>query len=259
MLSIHHDTPPPCPARFNMAEHVMAAGRAVPDKVALEVIGRPGEVRERWTYRALDAAIGAVAGGLAAAGLRPGGRVALRLGNDVDFPLVFFGAQRLGAVPVALSSALSAVELAPMLADVAPDLIVRDAALPLPPSAAPVVEARGLREGDVLGAHDTGADDPAYIVFTSGSSGRAKAVVHAHRAAHARRMMWDGWYGLRASDRVLHAGAFNWTFTLGTGLTDPWAAGARALVHVGGGDMGDVIAAHRPTIFAAVQIGRAHV
>ena len=31
-------------------------------------------------------------------------------------------------------------------------------------------------------------------------------------------------------DRVLHAGAFNWTYTLGTGLMDPWAMGATALV-----------------------------
>jgi acyl-coenzyme A synthetase/AMP-(fatty) acid ligase len=43
-------------------------------------------------------------------------------------------------------------------------------------------------------------------------------------------MMWEGWYDLRASDRLLHAGAFNWTYTLGTGLLDPWAIGATALI-----------------------------
>jgi acyl-coenzyme A synthetase/AMP-(fatty) acid ligase len=43
-------------------------------------------------------------------------------------------------------------------------------------------------------------------------------------------MMWQGWYDLAESDRLLHAGALNWTFTLGTGLFDPWAAGATALI-----------------------------
>ena len=56
---------------------------------------------------------------------------------------------------------------------------------------------------------------------------------YTQRAAWARRMMWDGWYGLTAEDRVLHAGAFNWAYTLGAGLMDPWAAGATALVYAG--------------------------
>jgi acyl-coenzyme A synthetase/AMP-(fatty) acid ligase len=84
-----------------------------------------------------------------------------------------------------------------------------------------------MRTGDIV------AGDPdrlAYLVFTSGSSGEPKAVAHAHRAIWARRMMVDGWYGLTPEDRLLHAGAFNWTFTLGTGLLDPWAMGATALI-----------------------------
>ena len=42
--------------------------------------------------------------------------------------------------------------------------------------------------------------------------------------------MHKGWTGLTASDRLLHAGAFNWSYTLGTGLLDPWSVGATALV-----------------------------
>ncbi|MEL6873633.1 MAG: AMP-binding protein, partial [Pseudomonadota bacterium] len=57
--------------------------------------------------------------------------------------------------------------------------------------------------------------------------------MHAHRAAWGRRPMYRDWYGLGAGDRMLHAGAFNWTYTLGTGLTDPWANGATALVALG--------------------------
>ena len=43
-------------------------------------------------------------------------------------------------------------------------------------------------------------------------------------------MMHQGWEGLGEGDRLLHAGAFNWTFTLGTGLLDPWVQGATALI-----------------------------
>ena len=42
--------------------------------------------------------------------------------------------------------------------------------------------------------------------------------------------MHQGWYGLTEADRLLHAGAFNWTYTLGTGLMDPWSVGATALI-----------------------------
>jgi acyl-coenzyme A synthetase/AMP-(fatty) acid ligase len=67
--------------------------------------------------------------------------------------------------------------------------------------------------------------------------------------------MYQGWYGIRDDDRMLHAGAFNWTFTLGVGLTDPWANGATAIVCIG--DKAPelwpgVIAQTGATLFAAV-------
>ena len=73
-------------------------------------------------------------------------------------------------------------------------------------------------------------DRLAYIIYTSGTSGVPRGVCHAHRAIWARQMMMQGWYGLRPEDRLLHAGAFNWTYTLGTGLMDPWTMGATALI-----------------------------
>jgi len=67
-------------------------------------------------------------------------------------------------------------------------------------------------------------------------------------------MMWDGWYGLREDDRVMHAGAFNWTYTLGTGLMDPWSVGATALIPaqgVGSEALAGLCATHKASIFAA--------
>ena len=67
--------------------------------------------------------------------------------------------------------------------------------------------------------------------------------------------MYDGWYGIAEADRVLHAGAFNWTYTLGVGLTDPWAVGATAIVFTGDKTpeiWTRLIRSSHATIFAAV-------
>jgi acyl-coenzyme A synthetase/AMP-(fatty) acid ligase len=100
--------------------------------------------------------------------------------------------------------------------------------------------------------HMGSPDRAGYIIYTSGSGGNPRAVVHAHRAIWARRMMWDGWYGLRQDDRMLHAGAFNWTYTLGTGLMDPWAIGATALIPEAGAPLALMLKRFDATIFAAV-------
>lgn len=250
--------PPPCPARFNMAAHVLGS-EAAPGKVALTVLGDGGAVRERWTYADLDHAIRATAAGLRAAGLCPGERVALRLGNTSAFPILFFATIAAGGIAVPTSAALTPAEFARLAADMTPRFVAvaDDLAVEAPTGATLLPESAW----PALGAHapgpiaDTAADDPAFLIYTSGTGGDPKGVLHAQRSAHARRMMWDGWYGLTPTDTVLHAGAFNWTYTLGAGLTDPWAAGASTLIHTGAKDTHvwpGLAATHGATIFAAV-------
>jgi acyl-coenzyme A synthetase/AMP-(fatty) acid ligase len=67
--------------------------------------------------------------------------------------------------------------------------------------------------------------------------------------------MYQGWYGIGPDDIMLHAGAFNWTYTLGVGLLDPWANGATAVLYNGAPDPAvwpELIAAHGVTLFATV-------
>ena len=255
-----HDSGPfaPCPAPFNLASYVLAAAATTPAKVAIEVLAAPGTVAERWRYADLAEAVTRTAGGLAALGVGRGDRVLIRIGNSSSFPIVFFAANALGAVPVPTSAQLTAAEVGKVIATVAPRLVCLGAGLDLP--AAPGVavlgpaEIAGLRSHAAAAIAATAPDDPAYMVMTSGSGGTPKGVLHAQRAAWARRMMWEGWYGLGPDDRMLHAGAFNWTYTLGTGLTDPLAAGATALIYTGPPDRHvwpALAAAHGATLFAA--------
>lgn len=259
MLSL--DAPGPAfsapPQPFNMAAYVLAAAQKTPFKRALRIMSASGETDD-WTYEQLARAVAGVAGGLINAGFAPGDLVLLRLGNTVDFPLAFLGAIWAGLVPVPTSAALTTVEISKMAADISPaGVIVADGIAAPEPAPSKVIRAETLHEMTehaTIPPHMGDANRAGYAIFTSGTSGHPRAVCHAHRAVWARRMMWQGWYGLTEDDRMLHAGAFNWTYTLGTGLMDPWAIGATALIPAPGmsaQDLPALLAAQEATVFAA--------
>lgn len=258
------DRPPP---RFNMAAY--AIGRAAartPDKVALLVMSDPDQPpAEVWTYAEIEAAVLRIAAALKASGLAPGARLMIRLENTSTYALLFFGAIAGGFVPLPVSTQLTAAEFdflvrdsgaaAVALADDFAPSSLPDGVLVLTSDRVRTMATQSAQQPAGLSYADTGADDPAYLIYTSGTTSRPKGVIHGHRAVWGRRPMYEGWYGITEADRVLHAGAFNWTYTLGTGLTDPWANGATAIVYTGPKDPAvwpRLIAASQATIFAAV-------
>ena len=232
-----------------MAAYVLSRAKELGEKPALEVVGGDESIL---TYSALYDRVTRVAGGLRSLGLVEGDRVLFRLGNTPDFPVAYLACIWAGLVPIPASSQLTVPEATEIARQTAPALILHQDGVSLPQNSADIQTI--LPEGEPIKAVMSDPNRLAYIIFTSGTSGSPSGVRHAHRAIWARRMMWDGWYGLSDNDRVLHAGAFNWTYTLGTGLMDPWSIGATALIPASGVSsptLANLIAEHRATIFAA--------
>ena len=244
----------PPPERFNLARYCLAGKPA--EKIALVVAGAQ---TQRWSYGALEDTVLRMANGLRHAGLEPGARLFIRMGNSLDYALMFFAANAIGAVPIAASPMLTPGEVASLIRLSGAAFMAWDGGLPLPDTSAVTVLAppdiARLKVSAPGSFAETAANDPGYMIFTSGTSGTPKGVLHAQRAIWGRRPMYEGWYGINSSDVMLHTGAFNWTYTLGTGLFDPFANGCTSVVYTGEKDdavWARLIAEHGVTIMASV-------
>jgi long-chain acyl-CoA synthetase len=126
----------------------------------LEVGGRSLSYDELWQRAAR------VAGGLAAAGVGRGERVALHMGNGIDWVLAFFGSQMLGAVVVPVNTRFTEEEVRYVLED-------SGAKFTFEPGVA-------LPHGDAAEPEDLGQEDLAAIFYTSGTTGFPKGAMTSH-------------------------------------------------------------------------------
>ena len=244
---------PTVPSAFNLAGHVLARAATL-DKPALTIFHPERE--ETLSYGDLLHLTQTTATALLSLGLTPGDRILLRLGNTLAFPILYLGAVWAGLVPIPTSAALTVPEITKLATLVAPSLVAAEPGIPLPDHPAPTLtpDLAGWSHLPPAALHNSDPEREAYIIFTSGTSGAPMAVSHAHRAILARATMHQHWEGLTETDRLLHAGALNWTYTLGTGLLDPWTVGATALIPAAGTpptDLPALLERSQATILAA--------
>jgi acetyl-CoA synthetase len=216
-------------------------------------------------------------------GVAAGDRVLIRLPNSLDYPIAFLGTMKRGAISVPTSTLLTAEEVAYLAKDSTATVLVTDkAAWPalqghlsnfphlkqvflsgvgeIQPHASLQVSDLSQQLAAIShceGNHATAADDPAYLVYTSGTTGYPKGVLHAHRALIGREPAAKYWFNFAEDqqDRIMHSGKFNWTYVLGTGLMDPLYLGKTVIVHEGKNDADlwtRLIAKHAATIFVGV-------
>lgn len=193
---LYGDRVEPCFAERPASLHQMlddAAARA-PERCAL-VCGE-----QRLTYGELLHAAADLASGMAAVGIQPGDRVALLLGNRIEFVLALFAAARLGAIAVPLSVREQTPGLSYMLQHCGARLLLHEAPLATvlpapselpalshrwqvgegPVAAGSVPYAQQLGRGPLVPVASVHEQDTAAILYTSGTTGRPKGAMLTH-------------------------------------------------------------------------------
>lgn len=246
-----HEDFPPCPDDFNMAAHVLARARVDPNRVVLQQAGRAAR---RWTAGEIEDRVLRLATGLQSHGLQKNDRIFLRLGNHVETLFLYLAAIAVDIVPVPVSPQIPDVELARLMPMVGASLLfTNDDHTGLDVEQLALIDVEGLlaqtKADYTLGA----ARRLAYIVFTSGSGGQSRAVLHAHSAAWARQMLIKDWSRIGPEDKMMHFGDLNWTYTMGVGFIDPLIVGATAFLRPPDAaieEIPDLIASNDITILA---------
>ncbi len=254
------------------------------DNIAI-IVDEAGKPVQQLSYCELAQRSNQVANVLQSLGCQQGDRVMLCLPNCMDFPLAFFGTLKLGAIAVPSSMLLSGDELDYLAKDSGSSILIttpahwkklKDLASPTHSleSVILVSEEEVINEkhtqaciyhwqsliddaSDSFQVRQTKATDPAYLVYTSGTTGFPKGVLHAHRALLGRIPAARHWfdYDTDLIDRILHSGKFNWTYVLGTALMDPLLLGKTVVVYEGKADAHTwpaLITKHQCTIFIGV-------
>jgi benzoate-CoA ligase family protein len=189
-------------------------------------------------------------------GVRRGDRVLLVMDDCPWFPAVFFGAMRIGAVPVPVNPLYAADEYAYFVDDSDARVVVVDEACAEKVSAPHVLRIDRLEPSDDFVPADTRRDDVAFWLYSSGSTGRPKGVVHLHRdlaytcetyARHVLRITTED--VTFSTTKLFHA------YGLGNNLSFPYWAGATTVL-CQGRPTPEVVCATvsrtRPTLFFSV-------
>ncbi|POM27682.1 p-hydroxybenzoic acid--AMP ligase FadD22 [Actinomadura rubteroloni] len=184
-------------------------------------------------HGAVHDAAARASGVLHAAGVRSGDRVLIALPDSPAFVAALLGTLRLGAVAVPTGPEQSPDEHAHIVADAEPRTVV------CAPDLAGRFAGRHVITGDDLAdepacvpdPEPVGPDAPAYVQYTSGTTGTPKGVVHRHGDAEGYvRALADGALALTSSDVVLSPAKACYPFGLGATVFFPMFRGASAVL-----------------------------
>jgi malonyl-CoA/methylmalonyl-CoA synthetase len=223
---------------MNLHELFAIPLRRSPDRPALK-FAAPDGTRVDLTYAELFAESRRIAAGLHARGLRRGDRVAFLIGNRPEFVTAYLAVVSLGAVMVPLNLAYRRREIAHILGDAAPRLLLTErsqlAVLDELDPAERIVEillAEDLERGDPgsLSAEKVDSDDLAMILYTSGTTGRSKGAMITHGNVLATMTGLLAAWAWEPSDVLLLTLPLFHTHGLVVGLHCALAAGATVLL-----------------------------
>ncbi|MEZ5644369.1 MAG: benzoate-CoA ligase family protein [Burkholderiaceae bacterium] len=233
--------------RFNFARHLIALNAGRPGKTAL--IDDAGTL----TYGQMADQVQRFSAALGALGLRREDRVLLLMHDCSDWVVSFLGALHAGVVPVCVNTLLTAKDYAYMLADSRAQAAIVSAAL-LPTLQSAMADGRHevgqliVSRGQDLpaGAHDwtrlvaaqapgqgadTHGDEPAFWLYSSGSTGAPKGTVHTQASLYwTAELYGKSVLVLRESDVVFSAAKLFFAYGLGNALSFPLTVGASVVL-----------------------------
>ncbi len=220
------------------------------------------------SYNQLEAAACRAAHAIAAFGVEAGDRVLIMADDRPEFFYAYLGAMKIGAVPVALNLRFSVANLSFIVSDSACKLILADAEfvelfsqLTSDETAPALVvfdkEFPALMSGhvDTFQSQLLQPDDMAFWMYTSGTTGKPKAVVHCQRCISSVERYLGPVFGVGPGSKIFCTSKLFFAFSIGHTLLAGLRLGASIVLHAGwpsSQSIADVIERHRPSVVFSV-------
>ncbi len=210
-------------------------------RAGLVTVSASGE-RRVWAFGELIARSAGLAGAFAARGVRRGDVVMTLAGNRIEWALTLLACWRMGAVALPCNTQLrrADLELRARVADarlcVGEEELLGELGDAVEAMTLAEVQATMDEESPQAPPLDPASldpEDPALIVFTSGTTGEPRAVIHAQRYLAGQRTQATRWMGARAGELVWCTTATGWSKSARNVFVAPWLCGATALIHDG--------------------------
>jgi acyl-coenzyme A synthetase/AMP-(fatty) acid ligase len=223
----------------NLIEDLME--RSPASRLGIVAIDAAGD-RHDWYFGELVAKSAGLSGAFAARGVGRGDVVMTLVGNRIEWVLSLLACWRMGAVALPCNTQLRRHDLEHRLAAADPKLCVGEeellAELPGVVPTMTMADVAGTLDEDLpqetpAAVEEMGPEDPALIVFTSGTTGEPRGVVHAYRYLMGQRPQAEHWFGSRKGDLAWCTTATGWSKSARNVFLAPWITGAAAVIHDG--------------------------